>query len=258
MNQLKINKEIWGYNFESFLDQEIPQNIFQDDLKILNSEKFDFNEKELSDFLFFLKLDSLNTIYKEVHVARKRTINRETVYNDTRFQSARIRVIKDYIYKKQMFFNLFNFYLESNFSNDNPTSHKQLTVEVLEKMVLSLSYMSGSGFNKSLTEMLRKSQSKNYSFQLKDIIWIKETENFKDCMLVELDLDLPPDSNVFFNSFMNNKSFEDTFNSLGDDKFKYAKHINLDNKLYHSSKKSLQKDNQKVIFFLDKLFELKK
>ena len=41
MNQLTINKEIWGYNFESFLDQEIPRNIFQDDLKILNSEKFE-------------------------------------------------------------------------------------------------------------------------------------------------------------------------------------------------------------------------
>ena len=261
MKTIEQSKQLWGYTHNSFLTQKLDQGFFNSDLKRLNDSKFQFTDDEIDRFLFQIKLDAFETMYSQTQNARTRMYNRETHYSDTPHQPARMRAIQRYINCKNLFSNFFSFYLEENLKSDQPTVHKQLTVELLEKMMWSLEYLNSSEFIKSTVELIKRLEEKGTSLQIKDIITLKESKAFKDLMLVSLDLDLPPDSGVLFDSFMNNKKdFENIINNMSpQDRFHYSQATGLDNKLEFKTKKSLESNaNKKVIHFLEKFFSINK
>lgn len=259
--QLQQSKQLWGYDCNSFLTSRLELDFFNSDLKRLNDSNIEFTSDDLDRFLFQIKLDAFETMYSQTENARTRMYNRETHYSDTPHQPARMRAIQRYIDCKNLFSNFFSFYLEENLKSNLPTVHKQLTVELLEKMMWSLEYLNSSEFIKSTVELVKRLEEKGTSIQIKDIITLKESKEFKDLMLISLDLDLPPDSGPLFNSFMNNKKdFENIINNMSPkDRFHYSQATGLDNKLEFKTKRSLNSSsNRKVIFFLEKMFLINK
>lgn len=261
--QIQQSKQIYGYSLNSFLTTKIESDFFNSDLKRLNDFKFQFTADEIDKFLFEIKRDAFDTMFNEIENSRKRQYNRVTSYSDTVHQPARMRAIQRYIETKNLFSNFFSFYLEQNTKSDQPTIHKQLTVELLEKMMWSLEYFNSSQFIKSSVELIKRLEDKEISIQIKDIISLKESRDFKDLMFISLDLDLPPDSSVFDEAFISGFSkekVEDVISNMSPkDRFHYSQACKLDNKLEFETKKSLNSSsNRKVIFFLEKMFMINK
>jgi hypothetical protein len=261
--QLQHSKQIYGYSLNSFLTTKLESDFFDLDLKRLNDSKFQFTSDEIDRFLFEIKRDAFNTMFDQIESSQKRQYNRVTSYSDTPHQPARMRAIQRYIETKNLFSNFFSFYLEQNIKSDQPTVHKQLTVELLEKMMWSLEYFNSSQFIKSSVELIKRLEDKEIFIQIKDIISLKESRDFKDLMFISLDLDLPPDSSVFDEAFIsgfNKKKVENIINNMSPtDRFHYSQACKLDNKLEFETKRSLKLDaNKKVIFFLDKFFFINK
>lgn len=261
--QLQQSKQIYGYSLNSFLTTKLELDFFDSDLKKLNDSKFQFTADEIDRFLFEIKKDAFNTMFDQIENSRKREYNRVTSYSDTPYQPARMRAIQRYIETKNLFSNFFSFYLEQNLKNDQPTIHKQLTVELLEKMMWSLEYFNSSQFIKSSVELIKRLEDKEVSIQIKDIISLKESKDFKDLMFISLDLDLPPDSSVLDEAFISGFNKEKVENIISNmslkDKFHYSQACKLDSKLEFETKRSLKSDaNKKVIFFLEKFFSINK
>ena len=265
MEKIEQSKQIWGYSCDSFLTSTIEQNFFNSDLKRLNDSKYQFTSDEIDKFLFQVKLDAFNTMYEQTQNGINRRFNRETKHSDTPHQTARIRAISRYIDCENLFSNFFTFYLEQNKKSDQSTTHKQLTVELLEKMMWTLEYLNSSEFIKSSIELIKRLEEKGASIQIKDIITMKESRSFNNLMLVSLDMDLPPDSAALTSAFITDKKgnqhfsknkAESIINSMSpEDRFHYSQAAGLDNKLEFETRRSLGSDaNKKVIHFLEKIF----
>ena len=269
MEKIEQSKQIWGYSCSSFLTSKIEQNFFESDLKRINDSKYQFTSDEIDKFLFQIKLDAFNTMYQQTQNGINRRFNKETKHSDTPHQPARIRAIQRYIDCENLFSNFFTFYLEENKRSDQPTVHKQLTVELLEKMMWSLEYFNSSSFIKSSIELIKRLEEKGTCIQIKDIVIMKESKAFNNLMLVSLDLDLPPDSAALVDAFVKNEKgdyhfskskAESIINSMDpDERFHYSQAAGFDNKLEFETKRSLGSDsNKKVIHFLEKLFFINK
>lgn len=261
--QLQQSKQIYGYSLNSFLTTKIESDFFDSDLKRLSDSKFQFTADEIDKFLFEIKRDAFDTMFDQIESSRKREYNRVTSYSDTPHQPARMRAIQRYIETKNLFSNFFSFYLDQNVKSDQPTIHKQLTVELLEKMMWSLEYFNSSQFIKSSIELIKRLEDKEICIQIKDIISLKESRDFKDLMFISLDLDLPPDSSALNDAFIGGFTkgkVENIINNMSPtDRFHYSQACKLDNKLEFETKKSLKSnDNKKVIFFLEKFFSINK
>jgi len=256
---LQKPKTVWDYQLDSFLTIKIDPDFFKSDLKILNDSKFEFTDHELDRFLFEIKAYAFDVMHDQIERARNREYNRISSHEDTRFQSARMRVIRGYIETNNLFSKFFSFYLDENFKSDQPTIHKQLTVELLEKMILKIEYINSSSFIKSLVEMISRLEMQGIQIEIKDIIKIQESKSFNDLMLISLDMDLPPDSANLFPAFIRGFSKDKVENMINNmspnDRFHYSQAMKLDNKLEFETKRSLNSlSNKKVICFLEKMF----